>query len=48
MYAAKTLFKMCALVGAGAVGVILNLRRLKHLAERDAHTLGNRSRIAEN
>jgi hypothetical protein len=47
MLAPETLFKVSAFVSTGAVGIILDLRRLKHFAESDAHTLGNRSGVFE-
>src|SRR5579862_5412643 len=41
MYATKTLLKLGAFQRAGAIGVVFDLRRLKHLHEGDAHTFGD-------
>src|ERR1700712_1108872 len=41
MLAAEALLKLCSAHGTLAVGVVLDLGRLKNLFQRDAHSFGN-------
>src|ERR1700692_4335124 len=41
VFAAEALLKLCSAQGTFAVRVVLDLGRLEHLLQGDAHTLGN-------
>jgi len=47
VHATKAFLKHCAFRGAGAVGIVLDDRGLKHLLQGDGHSLGYGSDVLD-